>query len=126
MDSYRDVILDSGATEPNDNNPSPCATESQARAYPGLILERGKIKKKNQGGQNPFFFAQKYQIFSKIDLFFRKIGPSGGAVAPLPSLGTPLIAGLILRERGSFHQEKKIARYTAKKYTDACCCDFAT
>jgi len=28
-------------------------------------------------------FAQKYQIFSKIDLFFRKIGPSGGAVAPL-------------------------------------------
>ena len=53
------------------------------RAYPGLILEGGKIKKKFRGGKISFF-AQKYQFFSKIDLFFRKIGQSGGARPPCP------------------------------------------
>ena len=40
------------------------------------------MKKKNLGGAKSYFFAQKYQIFSKIDPFFRKIGPSGGHLHP--------------------------------------------
>jgi len=61
------------------------------RAYPGLILEEGKMKKKIKRGEGKIlFFAQKYQIFSKIDLFFRKIRPSGGAAAPLCPLGYAL------------------------------------
>jgi len=47
-----------------------------------MILEGGKMKKKFKGVKS-YFFTQKYQIFSKIDLFWRKICPPGGATAPL-------------------------------------------
>jgi len=63
---------------------------SKPRAYPGLILEGSK---KKSGGAKSHFFAQKYQFFSEIDFFKRKICPLGRAAAPpsAPSSGTPFV-----------------------------------
>ena len=61
-----------------------------ARAYPRLILEGGKMKKKFQGGQNTIFFAQKYQIFWKIDFSKEKSVCQGSSCPPLPLTGYAL------------------------------------
>jgi len=44
------------------------------------------MEKKIRGGKIPFF-AQKYQIFSKLDLFSEKFVRRGGRCPPLPPPG---------------------------------------
>jgi len=66
------------------------------RAYPGLILEGGKIKKKFRGAKS-HFFDQKYQFFSKIYLFLKKNLSIRGAAAPLcPHPGYALMKVFII------------------------------
>ena len=60
------------------------------KGVPRTDFREGQNEKKISGGQNPIFFAQKYQIFGKIDLFFRNICPSGEQLPPLPLLGYAL------------------------------------
>ena len=57
--------------------------EGVARAYPGLILEGGKMKKKS-GGQNPIF-CPKIPNFFKNCLFLKKnLSARGGQLPPPP------------------------------------------
>ena len=54
------VLSQSEMSEPLNNG----SHSGFSRAYPGLILKGGKMEKKIQGGQNPFFYP-------KIPNFFK-------------------------------------------------------